>query len=360
MISTSLWTPTTVGAMNLNHRITLSPMTRGRALDDGTPSPLAARYYAQRASLGMLVTEGTQPSPTGQGYLNTPGIHTRAQLEGWRTVADAVHDAGAYLVIQLMHTGRMGHPDNTPGHHTPLAPSPIAPGIDIFTPTGPQPVPVPRELTEAEIEGVVGDFANAAWMAVQAGADAVEIHAANGYLLHQFMAPNANRRTDHYGGTVANRARLTLQVAEAVADMIGEHRTGIRLSPGARLGGVDEGTDTAALYRHLVAGLAGLDLAFLDVFSFTDDTVLRDIRDRWHRPLLLIRAGRTIDRLGDDIDAGLADLAPVGTTALANPDLVERLRVGAPLNSADSATFYTGGAEGYTDYPTLRSPALHP
>lgn len=190
-------------------------------------------------------------------------------------------------------------------------------------------------------------------MAVQAGADAVEIHAANGYLLHQFLAPNANRRTDHYGGSLANRARFTLQVAEAVADMTGEHRTGIRLSPGNGLGGIDEGPDSAALYRHLVTGLAELDLAFLDVFSFTDDAVLRDIRDRWHRPLLLTRAGRTLDRLGADIDAGLADLAPVGTAALANPDLVERLRVGAPLNTPDPGTFYSGDAAGYLDYPAL-------
>ncbi|WP_159930863.1 MULTISPECIES: alkene reductase [Nocardia] len=350
---TKLWTPTTVGAMQLAHRITLSPMTRGRALDDGTPSPMAARYYAQRAALGLLITEGTQPSATGQGYLNTPGIHTRAHVEGWRAVADAVHEAGAYLVIQLMHTGRMGHPDNTPGGHTPVAPSAIAPGVDIFTPTGPQPAPVPRALTQPEIEGIVGEFADAAWMAVQAGADAVEIHAANGYLLHQFLAPNANRRTDHYGGSLANRARFTLQVAEAVADMIGEHRTGIRLSPGNGLGGIDEGPDSAALYRHLVTGLAELDLAFLDVFSFTDDAVLRDIRDRWHRPLLLTRAGRTLDRLGADIDAGLADLAPVGTAALANPDLVERLRVGAPLNTPDPGTFYSGDAAGYLDYPAL-------
>ncbi|MEU4599573.1 alkene reductase [Nocardia sp. NPDC023988] len=354
---TNLWTPTTVGNMLLEHRVTLSPMTRGRALDDGTPSPMTARYYAQRASLGMLVTEGTQPSATGQGYLNTPGIHTQAHVDGWRAVADAVHEAGAYLVIQLMHTGRMGHPDNTPGRHTPVGPSAIAPGVDIFTPTGPQPVPVPRELTQPEIEGIVGEFADAAWMAVQAGADAVEIHAANGYLLHQFLAPSANHRTDHYGGSIPNRARLTFQVAEAVADMVGENRTGIRISPANSLGGIDEGPDSAALYQHLVTGLAELDLAFLDVFSFADDSVLRDIRDRWHRPLLLTRAGRTLDRLGADIDAGLADLAPVGTAALANPDLVERLRGGSPLNTPDPRTFYSGGAEGYLDYPTLRAPA---
>lgn len=354
---TDLWTPTTVGNMLLEHRVTLSPMTRGRALEDGSPSPMAAQYYAQRASLGMLITEGTQPSAIGQGYSRTPGMYTRAHVEGWRAVADAVHEAGAYLVIQLMHTGRMGHPDNTPGGHTPVGPSAIAPDLDIFTPAGPRPVPVPRALTAREIDGVVGQFADAAWMATQAGADAVEIHAANGYLLHQFLAPNTNQRTDHYGGGIANRARLTLQVAEAVADTIGEHRTGIRISPGAGLGGIDEGPESAALYRHLVTGLAELDLAFLDVFSFAGDDLLRDIRDRWHRPLLLTRAGRTLDRLGAEIDAGLADLAPVGTGALANPDIVERLRTGAPLNTPDPATFYSGDGKGYLDYPTLHMTA---
>lgn len=349
----SIWDPITIGRMHLPQRITMSPMTRSRALDDGTPSPLAVTYYAQRASLGMLVTEGTQPSADGQGYMSTPGICAPAHVAGWRKVADAVHGWGGHLVIQLMHVGRMAHPDNTPHHRRPVAPSAIAPGEEMYTPSGKQPIPPPRALTVDEIASTAEDFAHAADMAIAAGADAVEIHGANGYLLQQFLAPNANERTDEYGGPIENRTRFTLQVAESVAARIGADRVGIRLSPGATLGGLDEGPESADLYRFLVAQLATLDLAFLDVYSFTDAGLLDDIRALWPNPLLLIREGRTLDELGADVEAGRADVAPVAKWALANPDFIERLRTSAPLNDPDPATFYTGGAHGYTDYPTL-------
>ncbi len=349
----SIWDPITIGRMHLPQRITMSPMTRSRALDDGTPSPLAVTYYAQRASLGMLVTEGTQPSADGQGYMSTPGICAPAHVAGWRKVADAVHGRGGHLVIQLMHVGRMAHPDNTPHHRRPVAPSAIAPGEEMYTPSGKQPIPPPRALTVDEIASTAEDFAHAADMAIAAGADAVEIHGANGYLLQQFLAPNANERTDEYGGPIENRTRFTLQVAESVAARIGADRVGIRLSPGATLGGLDEGPESADLYRFLVAQLATLDLAFLDVYSFTDAGLLDDIRALWPNPLLLIREGRTLDELGADVEAGRADVAPVAKWALANPDFIERLRTSAPLNDPDPATFYTGGAHGYTDYPTL-------
>ncbi len=229
---TSIWDPITIGRMRLPQRITMSPMTRSRALDDGRPSPMAAEYYGQRAGLGMLVSEGTQPSADGQGYLNTPGIYSPEHVDGWRAVADAVHDGGGHLVIQLMHVGRMAHPDNTPHHRKPVAPSAIAPGVDMFTPTGKQPAPTPRALTVDEIATTADDFAYAAEQAVAAGADAVEIHGANGYLLHQFLAPNANHRADDYGGSIENRARLTLEVAGGVAARVGADRVGIRLSRG--------------------------------------------------------------------------------------------------------------------------------
>lgn len=350
---TSIWDPITIGRMRLPQRITMSPMTRSRALDDGTPAPMAVEYYAQRASFGMLVTEGTQPSADGQGYLNTPGIYTAQHVEGWRQIANEVHARGAHLVVQLMHVGRMAHPDNTPHHRTPVAPSAVAPGVDMFTPTGKQPAPTPRELTVEEISATIEDFAHAAEMAISAGADAVEIHGANGYLLQQFLASNANHRTDAYGGSIENRSRLTLEVAAAVADRIGADRAGIRLSPGAPLGGLDEGPEGDDLYRYLVAELAKLDLAFLDVYSFGDDGLLADLRTLWPNPLLLIRDGRTLDELGDDIAAGGADVAPVAKWALANPDFLDRLRASAPLNEPDPTTFYAGGAHGYTDYPTL-------
>jgi len=348
-----IWDPITIGRMRLPQRITMSPMTRSRALDDGTPSPLAVEYYAQRASFGMLVTEGTQPSADGQGYMKTPGIYTPAHVEGWREVADAVHCRGGHLVIQLMHVGRMSHPDNTPHHRIPVAPSAIAPGEDMYTATGKQSIPPPRALSVDEIAATVEDFAHAAEMAIAAGADAVEIHGANGYLLHQFLAPNANQRGDEYGGSIENRTRFALQVAEAVADRVGADRVGIRLSPGATLGGLDEGPEGPDLYRSLVAGLANLNLAFLDVYAFDDDELLADIRTLWPNPLLLIRDGRTLEELGTDIEAGRADVAPVAKWALANPDFIDRLRTAAPLNDPDPATFYTGGAHGYTDYPTL-------
>ncbi|MCW2515801.1 MAG: 1,2-oxophytodienoate reductase [Mycobacterium sp.] len=350
---TSIWNPITIGRMRLAQRITMSPMTRSRALEDGTPAPMAVDYYAQRASFGMIVTEGTQPSADGQGYLNTPGIYTPEHVEGWRAIADALHARGAHLVIQLMHVGRMAHPDNTPHHRTPVAPSAIAPGVAMFTPTGKQPAPTPRALTADEISASVEDFAHAAELAISAGADAVEIHGANGYLLQQFLAPNANRRTDSYGGSIENRSRLTLEVAAAVAARIGADRVGIRLSPGAPLGGLDEGPDSDDLYRYLVAELTKLNLAFLDVYSFDDDGLLADLRRLWPNPLLLIRDGRTLDELGDDVEAGRADVAPVAKWALANPDFLDRLRTSAPLNDPDPATFYTGGEHGYTDYPTL-------
>ena len=350
---TSIWDPITIGRMRIAQRITMSPMTRSRALDDGTPAPMAVEYYAQRAPFGMLVTEGTQPSADGQGYLNTPGIYTPEHVQGWRKIAEALHARGAHLVIQLMHVGRMSHPDNTPHHRLPVAPSAVPPGVDMFTPTGKQPAPTPRALTADEIATTVEDFANAAEMAVSAGADAVEIHGANGYLLHQFLAPNANHRNDSYGGSIQNRSRFTLEVTAAVAARVGADRVGIRLSPRAPLGGLDEGPDSDDLYRYLVAQLATLDLAFLDVYSFDDRGLLADLRALWPNPLLLIRDGRTLDALGDDVAAGLADVAPVAKWALANSDFLDRLRAGAPLNDPDPATFYTGGERGYTDYPVL-------
>ncbi|OAT68016.1 1,2-oxophytodienoate reductase [Mycobacteroides immunogenum] len=352
---TTIWDPYDMGPIHLKHRLALAPMTRSRANADGTPGPLAADYYRQRAGLGLLITEGAQPSDDGQGYLNTPGIYTDAHVEGWKAVADAVHEEGARLIIQLMHVGRMSHPDNTPHHRQPVAPSAIAPGVPMFTATGMQDIPVPRSLGTDEIALTVDDFRQAALAAVAAGADGVEIHGANGYLLHQFLAPNANARDDWYGGSIENRSRLTLQVATAVADAIGPERTGIRLSPGATIGGLDEGPESDDLYRHLVAELAQLDLLYLHLFHFSSEALLEDLRALWPGTLLVIRSGRQVEQLGDDVARGLADLAPVGVAALANPDLVDRLSSGAPLNTPDPSTFYGGGAAGYTDYPTAAS-----
>lgn len=352
---TSIWQPFALGRIELSHRLALAPMTRNRANPDGTPGAHAAEYYAQRASLGLLITEGTQPSEDGQGYLNTPGISTPEQVTGWAKVADAVHEQGGHLFIQLMHVGRISHPDNTPHHRQPVAPSAISAEQDIFTAEGPKKTPVPRELSAAELQDVIGEFRHAAASAIAAGADGVEIHAANGYLLHQFLAPNANQRTDAYGGSIEHRARFVIEVAQAVVQEIGPDRTGIRISPAFPLGGLDEGgTDAVrAQYRYLVAELAKLNLVYLHVHHLGDDELLASFRELWPTAVLVVRYGRERDDIAADIDKGLADIAPLGRFALANPDIVERLRADAPLNDLDPATLYTGGAHGYTDYPTL-------
>jgi N-ethylmaleimide reductase len=355
MTSPSLWQPLTLGRVELQHRLALAPMTRNRADADGTPGDLVAEYYGQRASLGLIITEGTQPSADGQGYLNTPGIYTAEHVAGWRKVADAVHADGGSLFIQLMHVGRISHPDNTPHHRQAVAPSAIAPEQEMFTATGSQPIPTPRELSAEEIQNVIAEFRHAAASAIAAGADGVEIHGANGYLLHQFLSPNANHRTDSYGGSVANRSRLTVDIVQAVADEIGADRVGIRLSPEMPLGGINEGdTDSVrAQYRDLVGTLAPLNLAFLHIHHVGDDELLRSFRELWPTALLVVRYGRTREQIADDIVAGLADVAPLGRFALANPDIVDRLRTNAPLNDLDAATLYSGGAAGYTDYPVL-------
>ncbi len=353
----AIWDPVTVGRMRLPHRLAMAPMTRGRAGPDGTPGPLTAEYYAQRAGFGLLISDGTQPSADGQGYLNTPGIHTDAHVAGWSRVTSAVHEQGAHIFIQLMHVGRMSHPDNTPHHRQPVAPSAIAPGVDMFTARGMLDIPAPRALSIGEVRATVRDFADAAERAVEAGADGVEIHGANGYLIQQFLAANANHRDDAYGGGIDTRVRFALEVAASVAERIGPERTGIRLSPGSTLGGIDEGAETHDLYHRLVSGLAEFDLAYLHLMHLGDDALLRDIRRLWPNALLVNRANRSLEDLGADIEAGLADVAPVARWALANPDFIERLQHDAPLNTLDATTLYSGGAAGYTDYPTLDGPA---
>jgi N-ethylmaleimide reductase len=349
----SLWAPTTIGKLKLKHRLAMAPMTRSRAKPDGTPGDHAAKYYAQRASLGLLIAEGTQPSDDGQGYTTTPGIYTDAHVAGWKKITDAVHKAGGHLFIQLMHAGRISHPDNTPHHRQPVAPSAISAAQPMFTPTGMQTTPEPRALTTAEGKQTVKDFVHAARRAIEAGADGVEIHGANGYLIQQFIAPNANTRTDEYGGSIENRARFAIEVATAVSAEIGADRTAIRLSPLGNSGGLDEGPDAAKLYHYLVAELNTLNLAYLHILHTGNEELLKDIRAGWTHPLLVNRPGAKRDTLEQDIAAGLADVVPVGQLALANPDLVTRLKSNAPLNDAKHETFFGGSEVGYTDYPAL-------
>ncbi|MFO1034271.1 MAG: alkene reductase [Hyphomicrobiales bacterium] len=349
----ALWTPVKIGKMNLKHRLAMAPMTRSRAKLDGSPGAAAATYYAQRASLGLLISEGTQPSDDGQGYTTTPGIYTDEHVKGWKQVTDAVHKAGGHLVIQLMHAGRIGHPDNTPHHRLPVGPSAISADQPMFTPTGMQKTPVPRALTTAEVKQTVKDFAFAAKRAIEAGADGVEIHGANGYLVQQFFAPNANQRTDEYGGSIENRARFAIEVAQAVAAEIGADRTAIRISPLGNSGGLDEGPEAVQLYSYLLNELDKLGLAYLHVLHTGDESMLQRIRKAWNQPLIVNRPGATRETLSRDIKSGLADMVSVGQMALANPDLVTRLKTNAPLNSANRASYFGGTEAGYTDYPLL-------
>ncbi|WP_348621406.1 alkene reductase [Paenibacillus polymyxa] len=350
----TIWTPLTVGNLNLSHRLALAPMTRSRALYDGTPGTLSAEYYEQRASMGLLISEGTQPSEDGQGYLSSPGIYTDEHIKGWKQITDRVHNAGGYLFIQLMHAGRMSHPENTPHHRQPVAPSAVAPKAQMYTAKGMQDVPVPRELSLEEIQETIQDFRKAAAAAIEAGADGVEIHGANGYLVHQFISENANVRTDSYGGSIENRARFAIEVAKAVAEEIGASRTAIRLSPGVPLGDLSEGKDGPKVYEYLISELAKLNLAYLHILHGGDEVILKNIRLAWPHVLIVNRPGRPLEELDRDLKDNLADTVSVGTLALANPDLVERLKSGASLNEADPKTFYGGDSHGYTDYPTMK------
>ncbi|MHC1547872.1 alkene reductase [Phyllobacterium sp. K27] len=351
---TEVWSAIKLGNLQLPHRLAMAPMTRSRAKPDGTPSDLAPEYYAQRATMGLLITEGTQPSEDGQGYPNTPGIYTDDHVTGWRKVTDAVHEAGGRLFVQLMHVGRRSHPENTAHHRQPVAPSAIAPGENMFTSKGMLPVPEPRALTTAEVRQTVADYAYGAARAIEAGADGVEVHGANGYLVHQFLAPNANERTDEYGGSLENRARFAIEVVQAIVAAIGPAKTAIRLSPGLPTGGIVEGNANDDLYRYLAAEFDKIGIAYLHVLHIGNEALVADIRKAFGGVLIVNRPGRTREQVGADVTTGVADMEALGTMALANPDLVTRLKEDAPLNEPRVPLFYAGGgAEGYTDYPAL-------
>jgi len=351
------FTPVRLGDWELPQRFVMAPLTRNRAGAGQVPTPLSAEYYAQRAGAGLLITEGTQPSAVGQGYLDTPGIHTADQVEGWRQVADAVHARGGRIVVQLMHVGRIAHPDNKGGRES-VAPSAIAAPGTIVAATGVHPMVTPRALETDELPGIVAEFVDAATKAVEAGLDGVEVHAANGYLLHQFLAPSTNERVDAYGGTPENRARLVIEVVRAVADAIGAERVGMRISPAHNIQGVleEDPTETRAVYEHLVDAVAPLGLAYLSILADPSTDLVQDLRRRFGGPIIVnsgFGAVTSLDDVADILDRDLADVVAVGREFLANPDLDVRWRTGAPLNEPNPQTFYGGGAVGYTDYPAL-------
>lgn len=360
--TSSAFGPTAAGALRLRNRIAMAPMTRSRAYDT-RPTADMATYYAQRAEAGLIVTEGIQPSAVGQGYPATPGLHTAEQVESWRTVTAAVHAAGGTIVAQLMHTGRIGHPATTEaagsGPLTPVGPSPVRAEGQVFTPSGPQDHPVPRELTDAEITATIDDFAYAARNAIAAGFDGVEVHGANGYLLHQFIATNTNLRTDRWGGSPNNRIRPTVEVVRAVAEAIGADRTGLRISPNNGLGDTYE-ADYPTTYPLLVSELDDLGLAYLHLVESGDTAFTPVVRAAWSGTLILNAAGA--DPLDHPrrlalVDEGIADIVSFGRLFIANPDLVTRLATNADLGLPDLSKAYGGDHHGYTDYPTLASVA---
>ncbi|WP_033288196.1 alkene reductase [Amycolatopsis jejuensis] len=356
---TTAFDPIALGSTKLPNRIAMAPMTRSRAYGPGaTVTDLTATYYAQRASAGLIITEGTQPSVLGQGYPNTPGLHTDDQVAAWRKVTDAVHAEGGTIFAQLMHTGRISHPSLLPGDLHPVAPSAILPQGKVFTNDGLQDLVTPKELTGDEITRTIADFAAAARNAIDAGFDGVEIHGANGYLIHQFLAPNANLRTDRWGGSVENRIRLGVAVAKAVTDEIGADRTGFRISPGNPFNDITE-TDAADVdetYTALLTELASLNVAYVHLIEGADRELTLRLRKTWPGVFVLNPFTRP-DPTGPEtlglVEDGTADVISFGALFLANPDLPRRLAEGGPFTTPDRTTFYGGDHRGYTDYPKL-------
>ena len=363
-----LYQPTTAGALQLDNRIAMAPLTRNRA-PGAIPTALMAEYYAQRASAGLIVSEATAISPQAQGYSDVPGLYSTEQLDGWKRVTEAVHKAGGTIVAQLWHVGRISHTDLQPDNAAPVAPSAIRSHTKTVLIRDGVATPVetsmPRALDAAELPGIVLDFRHAARNAIACGFDGVEIHGANGYLLDQFLKTGANQRHDDYGGSVKNRARLTLEVVRAVVDEIGSDRTAIRLSPVTPANGISD-SDPQKLFDYLLAQLGTLGLAYIH----TIEGATGGERELAERPFDYEALRATYRKAGGQgawmvnnsydkamaeaaVENGGVDIVAFGRPFIANPDLVERLRRGAPLNTPDRETFYGGGAKGYTDYPTL-------
>ncbi|MFE9858178.1 alkene reductase [Streptomyces sp. NPDC005780] len=356
-----LFEPARLGGIGLANRLVMAPLTRNRAGVDGVPGELMATHYAQRASAGLIIAEGTTPNAVGQTYPHIPGIHSPAQIAGWRRVTDAVRAAPGRspMFLQLQHGGRVGHPDTS--GHLPLAPSVVRFPETLQTPGGLRQGVAPREMSARDIRSTIADFATAARNAVEAGFAGVEVHSANGHLLHQFLAGNTNRRTDAWGGPAANRIRFTAEVTRAVAEAIGPERVGVRISPGADVNGVEEG-DTEDLYAALLPALARIAPVYLHVVhADPDQPLFSRLRKAWPGTLIanpvLSREEAAADggmERGERLLAEGAELIALGRGFLANPDFVERLRTGAPLNEIrPEFLMHVHGEEGYNDYPVL-------
>lgn len=347
---THLFQSFSLGPLTLPSRIVMAPMTRSRAV--GTvPNDLMVTYYQQRASAGLIVTEATQVSPRGVGYPNTPGIHTEEQAAAWRKVTDAVHAAGGRIFLQLWHVGRISHPSMQPDGAPPVAPSAIAARGQIYTASGMQDLPVPRALELAEIPGVIAEFARGARLAKDAGFDGVEIHGANGYLLDQFLRDGSNQRTDAYGGSVENRARLLVEVTEAVAGVWGADRVGVRLSPTSNFNSMSD-SNPRATFTHAAARLGALKVAYLHVIEpLGQELRLAAELKQAFGGALMLNGGYRADTAEAVLAAGEAELISFGVPFIANPDLPRRFAEQLPLAEANPKLYYAPGAQGYIDYP---------
>ena len=354
----NLFEPYAPGSLTLSNRVVLAPLTRNRAGAGFVPSEFAATYYGQRASAGLLISEATQISQQGQGYQDTPGIYSQEQIDGWRKVTDAVHAKGGRMFLQLWHVGRVSHVDLQENGAAPVAPSAIRAKTKTFVNNGFMDVSEPRALTLDELPEIVNDFRRAAANAIAAGFDGVEVHGANGYLLDQFAKDGANLRTDAYGGSIENRARLLLEVTAAVVDEIGAQRTGVRISPISPANGVSS-SDPQSQFNYIVEQLDALGIVYIHVVEgatggprniapFDFDSLRRRFRNTY-----IANNGYDLELATSRLAEGKADLFAFGRPFIANPDLVERLKAGAPLAAFNPATLYGGGAEGYIDYPSL-------
>ncbi|HDL7822821.1 TPA: alkene reductase [Yersinia enterocolitica] len=365
MKTAKLFSPLKVGALTLPNRVFMAPLTRLRSIEPGDiPTPLMAEYYRQRASAGLIITEATQISFQAKGYAGAPGLHTQEQLNAWKKITQAVHDEGGHIAVQLWHVGRISHNSLQPGQQAPVAPSAIAADTrtTVRDDTGAWvrvPCSTPRALETEEIPGIINDFRQATANAREAGFDYIELHAAHGYLLHQFMSPASNQRTDQYGGSIEKRTRLTLEVVDATAAEWGAERIGIRISPLGPFNGLDNGEDQEEAALYLIEELNKRHIAYLHISEpdwaggkpYSD--AFRDAVRARFKGVIIGAGAYTAEKAENLIEKGFIDAVAFGRSYISNPDLVERLQQNAPLNEPDGETFYGGGAKGYTDYPKL-------
>lgn len=364
MLDNQLFSPYHMGSISLKNRVVMAPMTRSRAIENNTANALMAEYYEQRAEAGLIITEGTSPSPNGLGYSRIPGLYNEAQAEGWKQVTKAVHKHDSKIFLQIMHTGRISHDKNLPKGGKFMAPSAIAVGAPFnkmyVDGEGMLEIGSPAEMTSQDIQNAIAEYAHSAELAVEAGFDGVEIHAANGYLPNQFINPKSNLRSDEYGGSIENRARFVIDVAQAMAERIGAGKVGVRLSPYGIFNDMGEFEGIDEQYVYIATALNELDIAYIhlaDMSAMTQVPVPFSIKESIKAAFngtLILNGAYDAERAGSDIAADKTDLVAFGIPFIANPDLVTRLKEGIELAAPDQSTFYTPGPEGYTTYPKAK------